>query len=106
MNLNSLYSSLQHCLSCTACHLRSSFTLSLVFSFLLAHLLQVQDFVLHFLECPQQLSLTQSRLLQLSLQAAHELLRVLKQTSLVLDMSADADQHPASSCSLDVGMSL
>lgn len=81
-------------------------TLSLVFSFLQAHLLQVQDFVLHFLECPQQLSLSQPRLLQLSLQAAHKLLRVLKQTSQVLDMFADADHHPTSSCRLDVGMSL
>lgn len=43
-----------------------------------AHLLQVQHFVLHFLQRPQQFGLAQSWLFQLRLQAAHKLLRVLR----------------------------
>lgn len=47
----------------------------------LAHLLQVEDLVLHFLQRSEQFGLAQPRLLQLGLQVGHERLCVLKQTS-------------------------
>ncbi len=50
---------------------------------LLTHLLQVEDLVLHFLQCSEQFSLTQPGLFQLGLQIAHELLCVLRQILLV-----------------------
>lgn len=54
-------------------------------TFLCAHLFQVKDLVLHFLQCSEQFSLAQSGLLQLGLQVGHKLIRVLeKQTKVFL----------------------
>lgn len=64
--------------------------LSILSTRMSAHLLQVEHFVLHFLQRSKQFGLSKSRLLQLSLQVAHKLLRVLKPTSLVLDVQHEA----------------
>lgn len=82
LTVNFFFRRLQHDLLtssqlCTLCSILIHFFHTVTIS-LSAHLLQVQDFVLHFLHRPQQFGLAQSGLLQLRLQAAHKLLCVLK----------------------------